>query len=375
MSIKKRFILFGLLLLTVPSVIIGLIFYNFTSNIGHVSLSKFLWENLPEHLIENYIYIIIVIVAVIIILAAVAGYYLIKSFVTPLNALTKIAEQIGEGNLEVEIKWHKKDEFGEVFSQFDEMRTRLKDSIMQKAEMENARKEMIANISHDLKTPLTSISGYASGILDGIADTHEKKQKYLNTIITRTEDINRLVDDLFLFSKLDSKQVTFNLQVTDILAYIREATEEISLEYKERGNLNITLHPCDVPNIYVKIDTMQCKRVILNIVSNSIKYKQGNETRIDVEIYKNDFRVILKFSDNGIGIPEKDIVHVFDRFYRSDAARSNPGNPYGGSGLGLSIAKQIIEAQGGRIWARSRENTEKTGTSIYISFPETSELN
>ena len=370
MSIKQRFILFGLMLLTVPSVIIILIFSNFAYTIENSSAASAV-KALPLPFVVNYVIIVIVIVTATISLAGVAGYYLLKSLLIPLNTLTKIAEQIGGGNLDVEIKWHKKDEFGEVFTQFDDMRVRLKDSIMQKADMENARKEMIANISHDLKTPLTSISGYASGILEGIADTDEKKQKYLNTIIMRTKDIDCLVDDLFLFSKLDSKQISFNMQITDIPLYVTEVTEEISLGYRERSSLNITLNFRTDENIYAKIDTAQCKRVILNIVSNSIKYRRGNETQIDVEIYRNDNWVILKLSDNGVGISEKDIAHIFDRFYRTDAARSNLGNPYGGSGLGLSIAKQIIESQGGRIWARSREDV---GTNIYISFPEYLEI-
>lgn len=288
-------------------------------------------------------------------------YSMSRSIVKPLEHLKKAAFQIKEGNLDHQIKPLRKDEIGALCAAFEEMRVKLKESEERQQQYENNRKQLITNISHDLKTPITAIKGYVEGIMDGVADTPEKHQKYMKTIYTKAGELDRLIDELFLFSKLDLSKLPFDIEQADIVSYLNDFVEEYKLELMPK-NISITLEVSDAGPVMVLADREKLRRVIANIVSNAVKYMDKDPGMIKVAMSIQTTEVTVEIRDNGQGIASQALPHVFDRFYRADPARNSST---GGSGLGLAIAKLIIEEQGGRIWTRSQEGV---GTSIFFTL-------
>lgn len=306
---------------------------------------------------------VLVIICVLFILTFTNGlltYLVSKSIIKPLKELENAANEIKHGNLDYKISACSKDEIGEVCGSFEEMRSRLKESLEIQQQYEENRKELISNISHDLKTPITSIKGYIEGIKDGIADTPDKMNKYINTIYTKANYMDNLIDDLFLFSKLDLNRVPFDFQIVDIRSYIKDYVEEINFDL-DRDSIELTLNIPEKP-IMVKVDVQKLNRVIMNIVGNSIKYKAIGMLKINIAVKdKNDY-VVIEVKDNGKGISKEGLPYVFDRFFRADTSRETTS---GGSGLGLAIVKKIIEEHEGQIWAESKLNE---GTTIFFTL-------
>ncbi|MFL0247514.1 HAMP domain-containing sensor histidine kinase [Candidatus Clostridium stratigraminis] len=315
-------------------------------------------EKIIERLITT---IIIAIILILILTDGVLTFLVSRSVFKPIEELKNAANQIKEGNLDFEIKTNAKDEIGELCLAFEEMRGKLKESVDMQFQYENNRKELISNISHDLKTPVTAIKGYVEGIMDGVAASPEKMDKYIKTIYSKTTDIDRLIDELFLFSKLDLNKLPFNFEITDITSYMLDCVEELQLDL-EKKNFELIYHNYIKGSSTVLADRERIKRVITNIVENAIKYTKKDKGKIEINLSENNNYIQFQIKDNGQGIPEKDIPYIFDRFFRADLSRNTLT---GGSGLGLAIAKLIIEEHGGRIWA---ESTEGIGTSIYFTL-------
>lgn len=295
---------------------------------------------------------------------AVLTYFVSRSFIRPLYALKGAAERIKDGNLDRELQLAgRKDEFAELGAAFEEMRIRLKQSIGLQLQYEENRKELLSNISHDLKTPITAIKGCVEGILDGIADSPEKRDKYIRMIAKKATDMDRQIDELFLFSKLDLKRVPFHFEALELVAYLGEHAEELRLQ-PQNADISFTVEPGNAGETYVRGDREKLHRVIQNIVDNSIKYLDKQPKRIDFELSVTPAEAIVRIRDNGEGIGAEALPHIFDRFYRADPSRSGNG---GGSGLGLAIVKQIIEEHGGRVWA---ESVAGQGTSIVFALPK-----
>lgn len=286
-----------------------------------------------------------------------------RSFIRPLYALKDAAERIKDGDLEQPLRMSgRKDEFGELGGAFEEMRVRLKQSIGLQLQYEENRKELLSNISHDLKTPITGIKGCVEGILDGIADTGEKRDNYLRMIYKKATDMDRQIDELFLFSKLDLKRVPFHFEKVELLSYLREHVEELRLQ-PSNADIAFSVEPEGAADVYVRGDREKLHRVIQNIVDNSIKYLDKQPKRIAFTLSVSPSEAIVTIRDNGAGIDPEALPHIFDRFYRADPSRTGGG---GGSGLGLAIVKQIVEEHGGRVWAESEAGE---GTAIAFSLP------
>jgi signal transduction histidine kinase len=283
-----------------------------------------------------------------------------KKILDPITSLKKATTAIRKGDLDFEIFESGDNEIKELCSNFEEMRIKLKDSINMQLKYDNNRKMLISSISHDLRTPITSIEGYVQGILDGVANTPEKLEHYLNTINTKAKQIDSMVDDLLLYSKLDMKQIPFKFEKTDIVEYFSYYVEETQIEL-EKSNIKIELLNYIKNSPYVMIDRERFMRVIFNIVNNSKKYMNKKEGIISIILKELSTSIIIEIKDNGSGIKRDDIDKIFNRFYRGDSARVSTG----GSGLGLAIARQIVEGHNGKIWASSQYNQ---GTSIMISI-------
>ncbi|TDF94400.1 sensor histidine kinase [Paenibacillus piri] len=287
-----------------------------------------------------------------------------RSLIQPLYALRRAAEQIKEGDLSQKVNLKRKDEIGEVGAAFEEMRIRLNDSIRLQLQYEENRKDLISSISHDLKTPIAGIKACVEGIRDGIADTEPKREKYMSMIAKKTDDMDRLIDELFLFSKLDLKRLPFNLEAIDLAAYLRDCAEEFRADPRMNGTTVAFAYAGEGPVIVIA-DREKLRRVIMNIIDNSLKYMNKTKPEIILELLDGEGAATVKIEDNGEGIMEEALPHIFDRFYRAEPSRNTDT---GSSGLGLAIVKQIVEGQGGKVWAESRTGE---GTAIYFTLPKT----
>jgi len=287
-------------------------------------------------------------------------FWIYRSIIKPLNILRIATNQIRDGDLDYSVISETGDEIGELCNDFEEMRIQLKELIENRLRYEEDIKELISNISHDLKTPLTAIKGYAEGLIDGVADTPQKKDKYLKTIYTKANDMSALVDELSIYAKIDSNTVPYTFKEINIQEYFDDCIEDLSLDLEVK-NIKIMYHNDINEAVQVIADAEQLKRVIYNIIGNSVKYLDKKDGYIQIRIHDSGEFVKIEVEDNGGGIPSKDIPYIFDRFYRADASRNSKK---GGSGLGLAISKKIIEDHGGKIWATSAAGVQTTITFL-----------
>jgi signal transduction histidine kinase len=288
--------------------------------------------------------------------------WITRSVVKPLDLLRDSAERIKEGNLQFKLELHSKDEIGLLNEAFENMRERLQQSVDLRLQDEESRKELISNISHDLRTPITSIKGYIEGIRDGVADTPEKMDKYVGIIYAKAADLDKLVDELFLYSKLDLKQVKFSMEPVDIVRFLDDCIDELRYTLEDKG-IVIDWDGQRTGNaVEVIADLEKLKRTVSNIIGNSLKYMDKAHKRLSVSLQADSEWVTVEVRDNGMGIPAEAVPHIFERFYRAEPSRNLST---GGSGLGLAIARQIIEGHGGSIWVKSALGI---GTSVFFTL-------
>ena len=318
------------------------------------------WEGRITAL-RTYVTIIFVLSLIIIVVTnGVISAKISRKITIPLDLLSYGAEQIKNGNLDYRINYESVDEFGRVISNFDEMRARLRQSIQTQLKYEEDRKELVAGISHDLRTPLTAIKGYVKGLKDGVANTPEKQQHYHDIIYTKACEMDVLVDKLFLFSKLDTGHLPFYFEKVNVRGYLDEFINHITEDFATKG-LKIAYHNSCSTDTIVKIDADQMNRVFINILENSAKYKHSDICHVDFEASCNGEEVVLEIRDDGQGVREEILPNLFNSFYRGDASRTNPTES---SGLGLSIAERIVKAHKGTIIAQN-----KNGLAIIIKLP------
>lgn len=306
----------------------------------------------------NFIFSIIFILVVT---SAILMLWIYKGIATPLAKLKEATQNIAEGNLEFQLAYNSKDEVGQLCVDFEKMRGRLKIQAEEKLQYDQQSKELISNISHDLKTPITAVKGYVEGIMDGVADTPEKMDKYIKTIYNKANEMNRLINELTFYSKIDTDRIPYAFTRLKVSKFFHDCIEEVKLD-SESENIELTYSNYSDEAIQIIADAEQLRRVIYNIIGNSIKYMDKKKGCINVRVMDEGESIRVEIEDNGKGIAEKDLPFVFDRFYRTDTSRNSTK---GGSGIGLSIVKKIIEGHGGEIWATSKENI---GTVMYLKL-------
>ena len=299
-----------------------------------------------------------IIIVILVVTAAILMLWIYAGISVPLNKLRNATHKIAEGNLNFTMEVTGEDEISDLCRDFEEMRKRLLESTEQKLEYDQESKELISNISHDLKTPLTAIKGYVEGIMDGVADTPEKMDRYIRTIYNKTNDMDRLINELTFYSKIDANRIPYTFNKINVKSYFEDCVEEMGIELESKGFAFSYKNEVD-DDVEVIADAEQIKRVINNIVSNSVKYMDKSDPRIDIRVKDVGDFVQIEIEDNGRGIGTKELPNIFERFYRADASRHSAG----GSGIGLSIVKKIIEDHGGKIWASS---TVGKGTVMYF---------
>lgn len=231
--------------------------------------------------------------------------------------------------------------------------------ITEHVKIDNMRREFVADVSHELKTPITSIKGYSETLLDTECDVETEKH-FLKVIDDNANRMERLVQDLLILSKYDNDKMVNKFKEFDLGELAKSCKEKFEIEIKRKNQSTQCYVTADVPLVYADKDGIE--RVILNILSNSIKYTQdGGKIDIYVGYVHND--AYIKIKDTGIGIPKEDLERIYERFYRVDKARSRQ---LGGTGLGLSIAKEIVEKNNGSIDIKSKVNE---GTEVIIKIP------
>ncbi len=287
--------------------------------------------------------------------------WIYRGILRPLNILRIGMSQIKDGDLEYSVQSETEDEIGQLCEDFEEMRIRLKELIDNRLKYEEDIKELISNISHDLKTPLTAIQGYAEGLIDGVAGSPEKQEKYLQTILSKANDMVILVDELNFYAKIDCNTVPYTFKEIKIREYFDDCIEEIGLDLEVR-NVEVQYYNEIDSGTKVVADAEQLKRVINNIIGNAVKYLDKPKGIIQLRLHDVGSYIQVEIEDNGVGIPKVDIPYIFERFYRADASRNSKK---GGSGLGLAISKKIIEDHGGRIWASSEQGV---GTTVLFTL-------
>ena len=306
---------------------------------------------------------ILALIALIFILSAVVLSLIASStIIKPIRKLEEGANEIANGNLDYVIDYNSTNEIGVTVDAFNGMTQRLKSSMEYMNKIEEDRKQVIAGVAHDLRTPLTSIKGYVEGLMDGIADTPEKQERYLKTIYKSTTSMERLLDELLTVSKLETGKIELDLHEVSINEFLEDCFINTQIAVESHG-AEYTLNNNCSPDTMVMLDSDQFERVIKNILSNSVRYqKKGVKSKIEISAHEYNKDVIISISDNGIGMSSENIPKIFDSFYRADLARTKVSE---GSGLGLYVCKQIVELHDGRIWATGKEGE---GLTMHISL-------
>ena len=287
--------------------------------------------------------------------------WIFQDVIKPLRSLQEAMNKIRDGDLDSTLEVDSESEIGMLCRDFEDMRIRLKESAEEKVAYDRESKMLLSNISHDLRTPLTAIKGYVEGIRDGVASSPEKLDKYVRTIYNKTMDMDRLLDELTFYTKIDTNRIPYNFAKIHVNEYFGDCVEEVGLDMDTRG-VEFSYITDVADSVCVIADPEQLKRVINNIIGNSLKYLDKKPGRISIVIKDEGDFVLTTIEDNGSGIAKQDLPKIFDRFYRTDASRNSSR---GGSGIGLSIVKKIIEDHGGRIWATS---TEHVGTAMHFEL-------
>ena len=330
-------------------------------NIYSVSIITSVKQSVPQ--IKQMLWqLAFIIIVILVVTSLILNLWIYSSIIKPVNKLKLATDNIKEGNFDFEMPKVPNNEIGDVCKDFEEMRLILKKSSEDKIQSDKEEKELIRNISHDLKTPLTAIKGYVEGLRGGVADTPEKQANYVKTIAKKVNDMDKLIDELTIYSRLDANRILYTFIKLNISDYFDDCCDEIGTELDAAGiELNYRNHIIE-PAIIVA-DPEQLKRVINNIISNSVKYMaEGRKGKIDIDLYDEGDYIHIVMADNGKGIAGKDISRIFERFYRTDESRNSK---QGGSGIGLAIVKKIVEDHKGKIWA---ESVEGEGTTMHLNF-------
>ncbi len=370
MKLQNRIIIGFLMVVLVPVLLLMATLYGF----GQIQAGHAAGSQMPESSYDISIAesnestarvqlmtkdVLSVVLVIMIFTSLTVGSWIYRSVAAPLVKLKRATNNIKEGNLDFTLEVEGNDEFAELCRDFEEMRKRLKESTEEKIVLDKENKELISNISHDLKTPITAVKGYVEGIMDGVADTPEKMDRYIRTIYNKTTEMDHLINELTFYSKIDTNRIPYTFSKIRVNDYFDDCVEEMGLELDVKGIELVYANYVD-EDVMIIADGEQLGRVVNNIISNSTKYMNKSHGIIQLRVKDVGDFIQVEIEDNGKGIAAKDLAYIFDRFYRTDVSRNSSK---GGSGIGLSIVKKIMEDHGGKVWATSREGI---GTIMYF---------
>ena len=352
MSLHSRIIIACMIMVIIPIMLTWLSLMGIKSYFMNSLGEESFYAKVDQQILRLFMMdILIAIIMILFISVFVLKQWIHKGIVNPVWELNIAMKKIAEGNLDYRLDNHYAGEIGELFGNYEDMRLRLKESTDEIMENEKKNRELVSNISHDLKTPITAIKGYVEGIMDGVADTPEKMDRYIKTIYNKANDMNRLINELTIYSGIDNNRIPYNFQRINVNEYFNDCVEEVGFDLESK-RIELNFYNLVSEDTMIIADPEQLKRVINNIVGNSIKYLDKEKGTIEIRILDEIDSIRVEIEDNGRGIAAKDLSRIFERFYRTDESRNSSK---GGSGIGLSIVKKIVEDHGGYIWATSKE--------------------
>lgn len=278
----------------------------------------------------------------------------------PLQKIRTGMKCIRQGNYDYRIEYEENDPMFELYDDFNEMAVETKRFAVKVNHIDERRKQFLLSISHDLRSPMTSIIAYVQGLLDGIARDEEKRRQYLEVIKEKSLEIDRMVNRIFTYAKLDSKEYVLDTKSIDIGKYMKYYVEEVSREY-EKKDFWIQLNLVSSANIMA--DTDMLDRICTNLIENAYKYNDKEKGEIKITVKAGPENVKITFLDNGPGVSDAEMSHLWDVFYRTDHARKNPGQS---NGIGLAIVKRAVELMKGKVEAKNGKNG---GLSVIIRIP------
>ncbi|HLA87949.1 MAG TPA: ATP-binding protein [Anaerolineales bacterium] len=283
--------------------------------------------------------------------ALIVSYILSRSVIAPLRVMTNASQRISEGHYNERVESQGTDELSQLALSFNQMAEQLE-------QVENLRRQLIGDVAHELRTPLTAIKGSAEGLMDGVLPAADETYQQIHA---EAERLSRLVNDLQELSRVQSKAIHLDIRPVDSARLIQTVTRRMQFQFDEkRVRLNSSL---PIEPIIVLADEDRALQVLTNLLSNALQYTpEDGSVTISIERNKNMARIAIR--DTGLGIPPEHLTNIYDRFYRVDKSRSRAR---GGSGIGLTIAKHLVEAQGGKIWAESEG--ENTGSLFVFTLP------
>ena len=365
MTLKRRFYLSNvrMVLVTIGGFLMALLTTRIIVSIilgkwriqGHEDMEAFRNQTLDPILLIP-IAVFIVFVGVI---NSMITHKMTKHLTKRFDVLYRGIKQIHENNFSYRIDYPYDDEFHPLCETFNQMAAQLQASTERRLKDEANRRELLAGISHDLRTPLTTILGYIEGLNIGVAATPEMRDKYLTAIKNKADSMEHIIERLFLFSKLDMDEFPLALRRVDIMRAIADMVEELADEYAQRGLvITMTENPS---NVLVSTDTIFFRNALINIVENSALYKTKETGHMAISASIVDNSILIRFADDGPGVSADVLPKLFDAFYRTDPSRHTKG-----SGLGLAISAKIVERCGGTIYA---EPSDSGGLAIVIRLP------
>lgn len=377
LSIRKRLSISNILMILVPVVISSVILIllikvgysaivelylpklGFTENSGH-ELGEHYQETL--HTFQSVGLIIVTVLVLVIITTIFVTNRFLTKFVfqrirEPLDQISESVKHITEGNLETYLQYDHEDEFKPVCDSINIMQQRLKQSAELTASEIQSRKELFAGISHDLRSPLTSVRAYTEALLDGIIQEPEEQRRYLLKIHEKEMDIERMVEQLFLVSKMELNDFPVHMQNLPLEWAVQKVVNDNPLD-----GLSVAVNIDK--SMMVMADKSLLQRIVVNILENSYKYRDKEKAVLQINARHKKDKIYLIFADNGPGVSDEQLPKLFETFYRTDPARKNPS---GGNGLGLAVIKKAVERMGGSVMA---DNLPKGGLSISIELEE-----
>ena len=295
---------------------------------------KTLFENFRASMFESLIYA----VAASVFAALLVSIFLSRRIVAPVRDLTDASQRLSDGHYDERVRVDGSDEIAQLAARFNQMAAQLE-------QVESMRRQLIGDVTHELRTPLTSIKGYMEGLVDGVLPSTPET---FNQIHHEADRLSRLVDDLQELSRVEAKAYSLDFRSVTVSNLVQTTVKRLSPQATaKRIGLRSSL-PADLPHILADEDRIT--QVLVNLVANAIQYTpEGGDVTISAARHEDEIYISVK--DTGIGIPPEHLANLFTRFYRVDKSRSR--NAGGGSGIGLTIAKHLVEAHGGKIWAES----------------------
>ncbi|NBC03287.1 MAG: HAMP domain-containing protein [Bacteroidetes bacterium] len=303
----------------------------------------------------------LIFIGTILLIGLAIGFFIFRMLTRRLDVIKRTVKDFERGELNKRIPIKSNDEITDLSLCFNRMADTVVESMNDMKKADKLRRDLVANVSHDLRNPLSSIQGYVETIqMKGEEITREELQRYLEPVLSNTKKLNRMIDDLFDLSKLDAENVTPNLEHISLAELVQDLVQQFT-PIADQKNIEIkTIYP-ENPHAQIYADIGLLDRALSNLIDNAIQHTPEGGT-VTIKSIQNGKDISLEISDSGTGIPESDIPHIFDRFYQVDKSRSNSS----GAGLGLSIAQKILELHGAKITVQSLLNK---GTTFKIMMP------